>query len=240
MIELTLWVALVSGTTPSADVLEGKKLLDLTLAAHGAKSLSEQCYDFVFRGNLYRMARHDGVFKYENHSRHGHAILTNKKFIFLRDNKPLLLTPRQESQGRQGLNSVVYFASLPLPLKDPSVLAKALPSQTIRGVEFKVLDVRFEEDDGGDYPKDIFRYWIHPESGLIEYFAYRTEVGPKGRVRFRVPKQRSTVGGFVFTDWDNYGVGDASIPLEELPKRWVSGDLPKLSEIVLDELKAGC
>lgn len=154
----------------------------------------------------------------------------------MKDAKPLSLSSKEASWGRQSVNSVVYFASIPLPLGDPGVHANRLPDQQVEGIQYQVLEVGFSKENGGDYPNDVFRYWIEPQTGYLRYLGYRTEAG-KGRVRFRVLKKRHKVAGIVFSDWDNYGLSEPSIPLGELPKRWAEGRLPKISEIVLTDIK---
>ena len=240
---LNLAVMLLSTLASSAPPRDGLEKAQTLVArafdAHGADRLRETCLEFTFRGTPYRVVRSGGEFRYERVSNDLVEVLSNEGFTVLKDGVPVSLSEKERSGGRQSINSVVYFASLPLSLRDPGVHVRALPNQSVKGTELNVVEVRFEKAGGGDFPDDVFRYWLHPETGLIEYLGYRTTAGG-GRVRFRTLVDRQRVDGVVFSNWENYGLSDPAIPLEELPARWLTGRLPKISEVILDEIKIGC
>jgi hypothetical protein len=222
------WAA---GTTPDAAAL-----LQSTLRAHGSERLAESGWQFTFRGDRFRMARGGGSFVYERRPQSGGPVLRldNRGLTAWAGDRPVDLAA--PDAARRGLNSVVYFASLPLGLKDPAVRLRRLPPRTIEGRPLPELEVRFAAEGGGEDHEDVFRYWIDPDSGLLRYLAYRFERGGGG-VRFRRAVSTVEVGPVVFTQWKNYGIDDPSIPLDEVVHRWAQGRLPWISDIVLEDVQ---
>jgi len=232
-----LWL-LAASPAPSDGA---EALVQRTIQAHGAERLRAARVEFVFRGDRYAMTREGGRFRYERIRATEEGL--EEKVVLDNEGVQVFIAAEEvhdsaESQALkdQGLNSVVYFASLPLPLLDPAVQAERLPDQEVKGVQHHVLKVSFRKKGGGTDHDDAFRYWLDPETGLIDYMAY-SYARNEGGVRFRVARARHEVQGIVFTDWTNFGNEDESTPLDDLPRLWESGKLPKLSEIELEQLR---
>ncbi|MEM1023707.1 MAG: DUF6503 family protein [Myxococcota bacterium] len=234
---LSLFLALALSSTP----LDGPGLIRRAIEAHGVERLRTARVEFVFRGERFAMARRQGRFLYERlrqtvNGRRERLVLGNEGAGLFLNGRPVNVPPDQLAVLGENLNSVVYFASLPLPLLDAAVQVERRPDQAVGGVQYQVLKVRFREEGGGSDHDDEFRYWLDRQTGLIAFMAYsygRNE----GGVRFRVPIKKHEVEGVVFTDWANFGNEDERTPLDELPQLWEAGTLPKLSEIVLEQIR---
>lgn len=215
-----------------AAVRQGKAILRRAIEAHGADRLARARVGFTFRGNRFEMTRDGGRFRYARGPAGREDVLDNDGYTVWRGGR------RVSASGGSGVNSVVYFASLPYGLEDPAVRAHAVGTQTVKGRTFDVVEVRFVEAGGGADHDDVFRYWVDAKTGRLAYLAYLFHTGGGG-VRFRVATESVEAGGVVFLQWDNYGVdGDPSSPaLSALPDLWVKGGLPKLSEIRIEDVR---
>ena len=221
--------------TQDADAAKkGRAAIRRALVAHGADALAESQVDFRFRGTPFSMTRKGGRFRYVRGTEARGEILDNEGFTVARDGA----RQRRPASAGQGVNSVVYFASLPYGLEDPAVRPRYIAQETVKGRPCDVVEVRFAEAGGGADHDDVFRYWFDAETGRLAYLAYLFHTGGGG-VRFRVATGSVTAGGITFLQWANYGVdGDPTEPaLGALPELWVKGSLPKLSEIVLEDVK---
>ena len=239
---LLLLLALVqlAALPAAASVEEGKKLIRQAIEAHGQNAFGDASFAFSFRGVPYRVARSNGLYRYERtvttQGTAVHEVLQNSGFTASVAGNVLTLSPRVQGSRERSLNSVVYFASLPYVLEDRAVQPRAVGEVEIGERRYRVVEVRFAREGGGVDHDDVFRYWFDAESGRLDYLAYRFHTN-KGGVRFRVATEHPVVGGVTFIQWDNYGVDDKSLDLKSLPERWRSGKLPKLSTIRLDSIK---
>ncbi|NNE35006.1 MAG: hypothetical protein HKN13_07210 [Rhodothermales bacterium] len=184
-----------------------RHILERTFKAHGAENLQNAISEFHFRGELYRASRNSGVFAfervYEDSLGTVRDLLTNDgSFREVNGER----TPIDDSTAfsiQEKVNSVVYFSSLPLPLKDPAVLTQYLGTSQIDGQAFHEVEVTFRQLGGGPDHEDRFVYWINSHSDLIEYFAYYYLTNETGS-RFRRLVNPRVVGGFLAFDHLNY------------------------------------
>ena len=185
------------------------------------------------------MTRKGGQFQYERWSktRRGevHEVIHNDGFTARLGGQALTLPDRMRANRQESLNSVIYFASLPLVLEDPAVRPRALASAKIKGQSYDAIEVRFVAQDGGVDHEDVFRYWFEPATGRLRFLAYQFHTG-QGGVRFRVADGFPTAEGITFINWENYGLEDKNVPLDTLPDLWAKGALPHLSTIHTDDI----
>lgn len=220
----------------AASASDGATLVERVVQAHGARNLVDAELSFSFRDVTYVAERHaDGRFRYARRIAGVREILDNDGPRFEGTDGPLPMPHGVARARARELNSVVYFASLPLGLLDPAVRPVSAGRQEVSGEVFDVLEVRFTEEGGGDDHDDVFRYWVEPKTGRIAYMAYSFSRGGGG-VRFRVPTRVREVEGAVFIDWDNFGQVE-QVPLGALPGLWSRGELEKLSEIKLESIR---
>lgn len=210
-----------------------------TLEAHGGDLYETAHYGFVFRGKQYTFHNQGARYTYSrSEEKDGQVIvdsLTNDGVSRRIDGAPVELTEKERKSISEGVNSVIYFATLPHKLKDPAVIAVPQAPIEIKGKTYEVLKVNFQETGGGTDFEDNYRYWINTETGRMDYLAYDYKVNGGG-VRFRSAYNPRVVNGILFQDYVNYRapVGTA---LDDLPLLYESGKLEELSRIKLDEIQ---
>ena len=223
----------VAGTGSAA----AREVIRASIRAHGMDRLRSATATFTFRGTRYRMTRNRGRFIYERAvaTDRGPAreVLDNAGYRLTQNGRAVAVPAAASDARRRSLNSVVYFASLPLVLEDPAVRVRGLGEVTVNARRLRVVEVTFTADGGGDDHDDVFRYWFDKETKRLTYLAYRFKTGTGG-VRFRAATDFVEAGGVTFVNWSNFGVDGRTLPLGELPALWSAGKLPKLSEIVIE------
>lgn len=214
------------------------QLLARTLAAHGGDRYETAHFAFRFRDRAFSFRNEGGGFLYTSvRNMDGEIIqdaLRNGSFVRTINGVEQELTEKQVGSYSAALNSVIYFATLPHKLTDPAVNLTHLGEQRIRGKDYEVLGVTFDEKGGGTDHDDEFHYWINRE-GTIDYLAYNYKVNGGG-VRFRAAYNPRRVGGVLFQDYVNYKapVGTA---LMDLPGLYEAEALVELSRIETEEIR---
>lgn len=215
----------------------GERLIERAVEAHRARKLASATVEFSFRDVPYRMTRDAGRFRYERWPAPGRReVLTNRGFTLYIHGRPAKLSPVAAAARSRSLNSVVYFASLPYVLLDPAVRARAVGPQGVGGRALDVVEVRFVAEGGGEDHDDVFRYWFDPETGELAYLAYSFTRG-QGGVRFRERTGVVVSEGVKLVNWANFGLPDPSVDLASLPELWSRGELPRLSNVELEDVE---
>ncbi|MFT5358321.1 MAG: hypothetical protein ACI9KE_005559 [Polyangiales bacterium] len=213
------------------------------LEAHGMEGLDDARIDFTFRGSRFSVERGQGSFAYtQTRDDDGGTLvsrLDNDHFTQTRNGEPVRLSARAVTGISNSVNSVVYFAMLPLPLREAAVRIERLEAVNIDGRVHQRMRVTFTEDGGGDDHDDEFFYWFDAETKKLRFMAYRYHTGGGG-VRFRVAKNQRDVDGVTFFDYDNYAYADLDVDLADLPSRRSPSEgvaLALLSEIALEDIQ---
>lgn len=219
--------------TAKASTKSAKQILDKAIAAHGGQLYNKAHYSFVFRKKKYTFKNNKKDFHYTvSQTKDGQNIvdhLTNENFSRTIDGKEVRLSEKQRSSYSGGLNSVIYFATLPYKLKDPAVNIAHKGTTSIKGKNYDVLKITFDEEGGGKDHDDVFHYWINQDTYFIDYLAYNYQVN-NGGVRFRSAYNTRKVDGILFQDYINYKA-PVGTPLAELPKLFEQDALKQLSVI---------
>jgi hypothetical protein len=240
---LWLILAVLIGIVPysySQDtVAQGKALIESAVAAHGGPAYEQAHYQFVFRDKTYTFHNDKDLYAYTRTStKNGQTILDkmdNQGFVRMIDGQKVELSQKQINGSREGLNSVIYFATLPHKLLDKAVNAEYVGVQDIKGKTYSLVQVTFDQDGGGKDYEDVFMYWINKESQTMDYLAYSYNVNGGG-VRFRSAYNSRKVGGILFQDYINYKA-DKTTPLDQLPALYEADKLKELSRIVTEKVK---
>jgi hypothetical protein len=111
-------------------------------------------------------------------------------------------------------------------LKDKAVNLEYLGETTIQKEKYDKVKVWFDKEGGGKDFEDVYCYWFNQKTHLIDYLAY-TNGGP----RFRRVKNRETVGGIVFQDYENFAITDTTIQAFDYDKAFIAGKDSLLSLI---------
>lgn len=222
-------------------------LVTATLATHGSHALDRAELAFAFRGTPFTVRRHEGRFRYartltDSLGRTVEEVVDNDGVHRFVDGAEVPLDPAAARRVETAVNSVAYFALLPLPLRDPAVQPRALGPDTIRGEPYERLEVTFDEDGGGRDYEDRYLYWLHADRHTVDYLAYTyelgaNETGPNATgSRFREVIGVHEISGVRLQDYRNLtaDVGDA---LERYPTLYEADSLRVVSEVVLDSVR---
>lgn len=227
--------ALKSGTDAKAE-----QVFRQALKAHGGSKYDDAHYQFVFRDKTYTFKNDQTGYTYtmdrEKDGQQIHDVLINGDITRTINGHISELTPKQRTGYTSGLNSVIYFATLPHKLTDKSVNKKYVESQSIKGESYDVLHITFDEEGRGQDHDDNFYYWINEKTHKIDFLAYNYAVG-KGGVRFRSAYNVRTVGGIIFQDYINYKA-PVGTPLRDLATMYENENLTKLSTIATENVVA--
>jgi hypothetical protein len=228
----------ISAQKTDANNKLAQKILAKTIKAHGGKKYDKAKYQFTFRDNIYRFKNSKKGYNYtvrkSKGGQHIYDQLINGDFSRSINGKNIELTEKEKRGGAGGLNSVIYFATLPHKLNDPAVQLSYAGEATVKGVNYDVLQVRFEQDGGGVDHDDEYVYWIRKDNNQIDYFAYNYQVNGGG-VRFRSGFNKRKVKGIVFQDYINYKA-PVGTPLVDLPAMYEQNQLKELSKILTEKV----
>lgn len=229
-----------SSTTQTQDSLKQKaeRIINDAIQTHGGELYNTANYCFVFRKNEYCFAHTPtGEYTYtvSSEDKSVRDELTNVGFRRWIDEKEEKLGPKAIDKYKNGLNSVVYFATLPHKLNDSAVRKTYVEETTINGQRYDVIQVTFEQEGGGKDHDDMFYYWVHQDAKTIDYLAYNYRVNGGG-VRFRSAYNRRNIDGIIFQDYINWKA-PVGTPLQVLPELFQNGKLKELSRILTENVR---
>ena len=227
------------GTNQNETMSKADKIIDKAISAHGGAKYDQAHYSFMFREKGYIFHNNGDLYTYLMTSNKGEISrmdkLDNSGFTRRENGVEVELSAKDKTRFGNGLNSVIYFATLPHKLQDEAVIKEYIGSTSIKGKSYQVVEIRFQEEGGGTDHDDTFYYWINADNNLIDYLAYNYQVN-KGGVRFRSAYNRRTVDGIVFQDYVNYKA-EVGTPLKDLPALWEKDQLKELSRIETEQVR---
>ncbi|MFT6499981.1 MAG: hypothetical protein ACJASQ_000088 [Crocinitomicaceae bacterium] len=210
-----------------------EKLIQETIAAHGGDLYNTANYSFVFREKEYQFKNDNANYTYTKTYKKGDSLIVDvfENGIFSRTVNGKSLTPsdKEKANGGSGINSVIYFATLPHKLSDKSVNSELQETVSIKGQKYDVVEVSFDQAGGGEDHDDMYYYWINQMTKKMDYFAYNYSVNDGG-VRFRSAFNKRVVDGVTFQDYINFEA-KVGTPLKDLPALYEAGKLNELSQI---------
>lgn len=159
-------------------------IIKRSIEFYGMDKLDGKTIDFDFREKHFTIKLNEGDYLYETTFKDSLGLvkdqLTNRGFVRERNGLVVPLSLKDSVKYAEALNSVVYFALLPLKLKDDAVEAKFLRTVQVKGKEYQQVEVGFDDKDGGSHYDDVFYFWFDSKDSSMDYFAYS-----KGGNRFR-------------------------------------------------------
>ena len=218
-----------------------KDIIKKCIAAHGGDAYQELHASFKFRDMSYEIENNHGLYAYTRYQKDSSGltvkdILTNEGFQRFVDNQAVSLPDSMVSKYSQSVNSVAYFFLLPFGLEQENVW-KTYKGETIIGSQkYHEIHVAFDPEKGGVDHQDEYIFWINTESYTLDYFAYNYETNGGGS-RLREATKRHNIKGFIFQDYNNYGLETKEVKLSTLPSILNRGDLPLLSTIENENIK---
>ena len=234
-----VWICLVFY---SCDEKKAQRIVENTIEKHGGVAYQSFKLEFDFRNRHYTAARKDGAFTYTRQFADSTGrikdVLNNTGLVRYRNDSIISISDERRKAFTNSVNSVIYFALLPFGLNDDAVNKQWMEETTIKGEPYHVLRITFDQRGGGEDHEDVFFYWIHQQKNTMDFLAYSYQTDGGG-LRFREAVNSREVGGILFQDYVNYKPKDERVPLEKLQSLFASGELEKLSEIKLENLRVG-
>lgn len=217
-------------------------IIDKAIAVSGTEKLKNAEASFDFRDYQYTYKRNQGRFEYTRIGKKADGseirdVYTNKGLVRYVADTLISLTEKREKAYTNSVNSVMYFAFLPLWLKDPAVIVEDQGRSVIKGKEYHKIRVTFEQEGGGDDFEDVFLYWFDVKDYSMDYLAYKYFTG-KGGMRFREAYNTRRVNGVLIQDYRNLQpkIKDG-IDFDKIEKAFENEQLEELSLIELKNVK---
>lgn len=161
--------------------------------------------------------------------------MTNEETGWEVDGDRQELDARERDRVETAVNSVVYFGFLPFRLLDPAVQLRDLGTEEVGGEPYRMVEVTFQEEGGGQDWEDRFVYWFHQDRHTLDYLAYRYH-RDGGGTRFRRAVNRREVGGLLVQDYENFRAPGGISDIAEYTRLHQDGALELLSRIELEDL----
>ncbi|NNE71265.1 MAG: hypothetical protein HKN29_13000 [Rhodothermales bacterium] len=219
----------------------GQSVVESAIAWQNGTVLNKAEMTFNFRERHFRVYRNDGLFEYEriyvdtlgNNVR---EVLSNDGLIREVEGQVVELTQDQYESAETGVNSVVYFALLPLPLTDPAARKELIGTAELNGRTYNKVEVTFVPEGGGRDYDDRFIYWFDAETGALDYLAYWFHVNDGG-ARFREAYNVREIEGVRIADYYNYKAEGVTIDtVERFDSLHAAGATELVSEVNLENV----
>ena len=151
------------GLTPEMDA---DSLIQKTVAAHGWNLGKPTEIAFDFRDYHYEVNRDAFGVRYSREKQDSLGLTkdvwTNfSTFERTRNAQAVVLSDSLQTVYANSLNSVLYFAQLPLGLQDQAVMAEYKGLTQLNNQSYHQLAITFKQEGGGEDFQDQFYYWIH-------------------------------------------------------------------------------
>jgi hypothetical protein len=216
----------------------GVDILNLAIAQHGGTRYDSAFYQFEFRGNTYTFHNQGDNYVYTKTTLNDTDtivdVLSNTDFKRSINQIEVAVSDSEKTQYSEGINSVIYFATLPYKLNDPAVQSTYAGEQTIKGKNYDMIRVTFSAENGGADFEDAYQYWINKNNHTVDYLAYNYKVNGGG-VRFRSAYNPRIIEGVYFQDYINFKA-PVGTPLDSLALMYEQNTLEELSRIETEKV----
>lgn len=221
-------------TTPTA-----QQIIDEAILRAGGELYTCSNIDFVFRDRIYSLEYNNSrkILKraFEKDSSNVLDIRGNSSFERIVDDQPVAVPDSMARKYANSINSVHYFAYLPYGLNDPAVNKKLIGERTIKDQDYYIIEITFDQENGGDDFEDVYIYWINKTSYKPDYLAYEFHVDGGG-MRFREAYNERYIEGIRFVDYSNYKPVDL-VSIYDIDQLYQENKLELLSKIELEEIR---
>ncbi|CAN5476623.1 hypothetical protein BH23BAC4_BH23BAC4_09280 [soil metagenome] len=220
-----------------------QQVVDRAINVHGGDAFERSTVSFVFRGDMFEIRNSPagdwhviqttvdslGTLRYVLHAQGVRAE---------RDGEQVTLSAEESHALETTLNSVSYFALLPYRLNDPAAQKRHVRVDTIRAIEYDLVEVTFDQEGGGRDWEDRFLYWFARDFGTLDFMAYEFQTGDGG-TRFRAATNPRRVGPLLITDHVNYTADREGqrARLEEYAHLYEHGAVEYVSNVNLAEVQ---
>ncbi len=215
-----------------------QEIVDLAIDFSGTEKLKNASVTFDFRNMNYEYWRKKGSFMYvriqrDTASNQIKDVLSNDGLVRLVNGEEMDITQERRTAYSSSVNSVMYFAFLPLWLNDPAVNKFYMGTIDMEGKEYHKIKITFSEEGGGEDFEDVFYYWFDTEDYSMDYLAYSYIEEDGTGMRFRKAYNARTINGVIIQDYVNMKPKSKELLLTEIDKAYMEGALEQLSLIEL-------
>ncbi len=217
-------------------------IVDKAIKASGVKKLENAEASFTFRAIDYAYQLRNGNYRYirtqtDSLGNEVKDVLVNTGLNRFINGSMVEITEEKKAAYTSSVNSVIYFAFLPLSLNDAAVNKSYIGQITIRDKEYHKIRVTFGADGGGEDYEDVFYYWFDGEDYSMDYLAYSyNEEDGKG-VRFREAYNSRNINGVIIQDYKNYKpIEEENFDLATIDQAFIREELELLSLIELEDV----
>lgn len=227
-----------SSPTPTA-----QEVVDQAIIFSGTKVLKSAEARFRFRAIDYEYKMDNGAYLYTRIQQDtlGNVVmdlLTNNGLIRTINGDTTSISEEKKAAYTSSVNSVIYFAFLPLWLNDAAVNKSYKGVTEIKDKTYYKIRVTFDQEGGGEDFEDVFYYWFDVDDYSMDYLAYSYEEEDGIGIRFREAYNQRRVNGVLIQDYINLKpVNKGSVPLEEIDQAYIDGELKELSLIELEDVE---
>ena len=219
-----------------------EEIVNKAIKASGTEKLKNAEASFTFRDIDYEYQYRNGNYRYTRIQTDtlGNVIkdvLINSGLNRFINDSMVDLDEKNKGAYTSSVNSVMYFAFLPLWLNDEAVNKTYIGEVEINGNLYHKIKVTFDAEGGGEDHDDVFFYWFDSADYSMDYLAYSyNEKDGKG-YRFREAYNAREIGGVVIQDYKNHKPADqVNFDLESIDQEFVDGELELLSLIELEDV----
>ncbi|MEE8523296.1 MAG: DUF6503 family protein [Thermoanaerobaculia bacterium] len=160
--------------------------------------------------------------------------MTNDSVEVRQDGEPVDVAG-DEQRHRDFAMARVYFPFLPYRLNDPGVFKQDLGIVDWNGRRLHKVKVTFTLGSSTD-ADDEYMYWLDPDTGRVELFAYSYRSGGPG-LRFRRAFGHRRIGGILFFDQENYGVEGGGLGVDDVGPSFVEEKMRRVSTVRLENIR---
>ena len=232
-------LALISCASPPT----AEEIVTRAIAASGTEKLKNAEASFTFRNIEYQYQYRNGNFRYTRIQQDtlGNTVkdvLVNSGLNRFINDSLVTLEEEKRTAYTASVNSVIYFAFLPLPLNDAAVNKSFVGKVEINQKSYFKVQVTFDVEGGGEDYEDVFYYWFDTEDYSLDYLAYSYNEDDGIGVRFREAYNTRTVNGVIVQDYRNYRPeNEEGFPLATIDNAFKSESLKLLSVIELEDVQ---
>ena len=210
---------------------KARSIVQKSIEVHGGKKYENFTAEFDFRKFHIKLSQENGRFQYERISKDSARndiwdIVNNDVFLRIINGNQVTLSAKDIEKYKNAVNSVAYFVLLPYKLQDKAVNLAYVGEITLANKKYDKVKVWFNKEGGGKDFEDVYCYWFDQQTHTLDYIAY-TNGGP----RFRRVKNRQTLGGIIFQDYENFAITDTTLQAIDYDKAFLAGKDSLLSLI---------
>lgn len=220
-----------------------QEIVDNSIEATGVLKLKNGSASFNFRDKGYTYRMIEGAFEYSRLQKDTASnaikdVLTNQGLQRFVNGEVVDLAQKKREAYAASINSVIYFAFLPLSLNDAAVIKEYVGKYSIKGTEYHKVKVTFKAEGGGEDFEDEFYYWFDTEDYSMDFLAYSYQEEDGQGIRFREAYNARTINGVLVQDYRNYKPSEeSSFDLKSIDQAFEEEKLTLLSLIELQDVR---